>query len=74
MVLAFANGKWTWSREADGDCPRGGRSHVKITAEYPLPQPPQDPIAVLTGRGSRQEAGSACTGADFDDKFVRTGD
>jgi serine/threonine-protein kinase len=74
QVLSFANGKWTEAREADGDCPQGGRSHVKRTVDYPLPQPPQDPIAVLTGRGHQQETGSACTGGDFDEKFVRTGD
>lgn len=73
-ALVYADGKWTYTNEFDGECPRGGTSHVKINTEYPLPEPPQDPITVLTGRGHQEETGSACTSSDFDDKFVRTGD
>lgn len=72
--LVYANGKWTRSGNFDTACPTGGQSHVSITADYPLPNPPQDPIAVLTGRGNTKETGSACVGGDFDEKFVRTGD
>jgi serine/threonine protein kinase, bacterial len=48
--------------------------HIKLTAEYPLPDPLQDPIPLLTGHGSNVTTGSACTGGDFEDKFERTGD
>ena len=72
--LVFANGKWIYSAEYDVLCPAGGTSHVKTTADFPLPQPPQDPIAVLTGHGHEDSTGSTCTGGDYDDKFVRTGD
>jgi serine/threonine-protein kinase len=72
--LLFANGKWTQSQEYDAECSLGGKPHVKVTADYPLPQPPQNPIAVLTGHGNNISTGSACVGGDFDEKFVRTGD
>jgi serine/threonine protein kinase len=72
--LVFANGQWTRTIEYDAPCPAGGTGHAKVTANYPLPQPPQDPIAVLTGHGHMDSTGSACAGGDFDEKFVRTGD
>ena len=72
--LVFGNGKWTQTAEFDSPCPAGGTSHVKDTSEFPLPQPPQDPITLLTGHGHVEVTGSACTGADYDDKLVRTGD
>jgi serine/threonine-protein kinase len=49
-------------------------TNLKITAEYPLPADLQDPIPVLTGHGQNISTGSACSGGDFEDKFVRTGD
>jgi hypothetical protein len=72
--FVFANGKWTNSLEYDVPCPSGGTSHDKYSAEYPLPQPPQDPITLLTGRGHKESTGSGCTSGDYDQKFVRTGD
>jgi serine/threonine-protein kinase len=41
-----------------------------------MPVQIDDPIALLTGRGSQTvAAGGACTGGgDFEDKFQRTGD
>jgi serine/threonine protein kinase, bacterial len=55
-------------------CNLGGTVHIKLTAEYPLPDPLQDPIPVLTGHGQNVTTGSACAGGDFEDKFERTGD
>jgi protein kinase-like protein len=69
--LVFAGGKWTLN--VDAPCSAGG-THVERNANYPLPQPPQDPITLLTGHGHDQATGSACVGGDFDEKFVRTGD
>jgi len=73
-TLIFANAKWTRGEEWDPSCPAGGTSHAKITADFPLPQPPQDPITVLAGHGHMDVTGSACVGGDFDDRYVRTGD
>jgi serine/threonine-protein kinase len=72
--LSFANGKWTLVNELDAQCPSGGASHVMVTAEYPLPAPPQDPITVLTGHGRQEQTGDCAVKSDFDEKFVRTGD
>ena len=72
--LVFGNGKWTRSEEYDTPCPAGGTTHVKSSAEFPLPQPPQDPITLLTGHGRQEETGSACVSSDYNQKFVRTGD
>jgi serine/threonine-protein kinase len=74
IPLVFSNGKWLEDETFDGTCPSGGTSHVVIKAEFPLPQPPQDPISELTGHGHQDSSGSACVGTDFDGKFVRQGD
>lgn len=74
VPLVFADGKWTRDDEGTVPCNLGGTTQIKITAEYPLPDPLQDPIPVLTGRGQNVSTGSACVGGDFEDKFTRTGD
>jgi hypothetical protein len=73
--LVFESVKWISDIEGDNQCPDvSGTTHMKVTADYPLPQPPQDPITLLTGHG-HNEATGACSGSgDFDDKFVRSGD
>jgi serine/threonine-protein kinase len=50
-VFVFGNGTWTRNQECDGQCSSGGTDHAKLTATLPLPQPPQDPITLLTGHG-----------------------
>jgi hypothetical protein len=72
--LLFVSGSWTMDREVDGPCPSGGTSHVKVTAHFPLPAPPQNPIVRLVGHGHQEETGSTCVSTDFDEEFVRTGD
>lgn len=47
---------------------------VKTTGEYPLPQPPQDPIAVLTGHGTHQQTGNCAVNVEFDETYSRIGD
>jgi hypothetical protein len=70
--LFFAGGKWVANWEHPASCSASGTA--KVTAEYPLPQPPQDPIMLLSRRGHWDATGSACPSVDFDDKFERTGD
>lgn len=72
--LVFGGGKWEWDQAYDAACPSGGTSHVRVTAEFALPQPSQDPITLLAGNGHDQETGSACASGDITTKFVRTGD
>jgi serine/threonine-protein kinase len=75
VPLVFGSGKWIEGDEAGASCTPGGTVHQKITAEYPLPQPPQDPIALLTGHGHKLDTDGPCAGSwDFDEKFARTGD
>ncbi len=74
VPLVFSGGKWTRDDEGTVPCNLGGTAHIKLSAEYPLPDPLQDPIPLLTGHGHNESTGSACAGGDFEDKFERTGD
>jgi hypothetical protein len=75
--MVFGGGKWNVHVEHDQDAPNcGGQVGVKITAQHPLPQPPQEPIALLTGHGHLDQNGSASCEAnvDFDETYTRIGD
>jgi Protein kinase domain len=74
IPLVFGGGNWIWDVEYDDKCPGGDPMHRKITAQYSLPQPPQDPITLLTGHGHQEQTGSCAAKADFDQTFTRTGD
>ena len=73
-ALVFAAGKWTTNYSGDTSCQSGGKTHVQITAEFPAPPAPQDPIPVLSGRGRVESTGDCKKVPDFDEKFERTGD
>jgi serine/threonine protein kinase len=74
--LVFSAGNWTMDLEYDVQCPGGSAAnHVKQTAQYPLPVPPQDPITVLTGHGQQAQSGGCnALSVAFDETFTRTGD
>ncbi|WP_319450968.1 MULTISPECIES: serine/threonine-protein kinase [unclassified Mycobacterium] len=75
VPLVFEGGKWTSNLVGNGKCPFGGDlSQVKWTAEYPLPQPPQDPIQSLTGRGHQEQTGSCAVNTDVYIAYKRIGD
>ncbi|VBA53462.1 Serine/threonine-protein kinase PknF [Mycobacterium attenuatum] len=75
LPLVFSGDKWTLDIDDDVRCAASDDlSHVKITAQYPLPQPLQDPIRLLTGHGHQQQSGSCAVDADFDETFTRAGD
>ncbi len=42
IPLEFAVGNWAWKDESDGPCPNGEMSHLSASAQFPLPQPPQE--------------------------------
>ena len=74
VPLVFSGNKWTRDDEGTVPCNLGGTAHIKLSAEYPLPDPLQDPISLLTGHGHNETTGSTCAGGAFEDKFERTGD
>ena len=73
--LVFGDGRWTWNVDADVTCPHsGGTARMKSNGVYPLPQPPGDPIAKLTGRAHQEQSAPCEVNTDFDETFTRTGD
>jgi serine/threonine-protein kinase len=73
--LVFAGARWTWNEEGDNNCVDGGPVvHTKITAEFPLPEPLQNPITLLSGNGKFEAPPDVCASGDFDASFERTGD
>jgi hypothetical protein len=71
-LLIFANGAWARNEEFDTACPAGGTSQVKISGAFPLPNPLQDPIVMLTGNGHKEQSGSPCTTSDYQETLNRT--
>jgi serine/threonine-protein kinase len=74
-AFVFAQGRWVLTNtSADAECKTGGRAHREVSLEYALPQPPQDPITLLTGRGHYTVTGDCPFNSDFDSRVERTGD
>jgi serine/threonine protein kinase, bacterial len=74
LLFTFANGTWTRNDERDAPCSDGRTSHMKITGEFPAPNPPQDPVMQLTGHGYLETTGSSCKSSDYEQVLNRTGD
>jgi serine/threonine-protein kinase len=73
LPLLFDGDKWNLLTESNSAC-RGAPMHVKKTGQYPLPQPLQNPITVLTGHGRQEQSQPCAANVEFDDTFTRTGD
>ncbi|OBI81966.1 serine/threonine-protein kinase [Mycobacterium sp. E740] len=74
-ILAFEQNQFVLTNtSADSQCKNGGTAHREISLQYPLPQPPQDPITLLTGRGHYTVTGGCPFNSDFDSRVQRTGD
>jgi serine/threonine-protein kinase len=74
IPLVFGDGNWEWKDETDGPCPNGQMSHLTASGRFPLPQPPQNPIAELRGHGTWVQTGSCAVNYTIDETFTRTGD
>jgi tRNA A-37 threonylcarbamoyl transferase component Bud32 len=75
LPMVFGGGSWTWNVDADVACPMSADStHVISSGMHPLPQPPQDPIARLTGHGHQQQSAPCEMNADFEETITRAGD
>jgi len=73
--LTFADGQWTFITDINSTCPGiGGAMHVKKTGVYPLPQPLQNPVTVLTGHGLQEQTAPCKVAIEFNETFTRTGD
>jgi serine/threonine-protein kinase len=73
--LVFVDGNWSLLTETDStNCPRGGQMHVRKSGQFPLPQPLQNPITLLTGHGRQDQTGACAGSAVFDETITRTGD
>ena len=74
-LLVFAQNQWVLANTSeDAKCNNGSAAHGQITLQYPLPQPAQDPITLLTGRGHYTVTGECPFNSDFDSRVQRTGD
>lgn len=74
-VLTFQQNQWVLTNTfTDSSCKGGEPAHREISLNYPLPQPPQDPITLLTGHGHYTVTGGCPFDSDFDSRVQRTGD
>jgi hypothetical protein len=74
-ILVFSQNQWgLTTTTSDTQCQSGGRAHREIILQYPLPQPPQDPITLLTGHGHYTITGDCPFNSDFDSRVQRIGD
>ena len=73
-IFVFSGSQWVLTTtSSNAACANGGRADRVFSAEYPLPQPPQDPITLLTGRGHYTITGDCPFNSDFDSRVERSG-
>src|SRR6185312_7770962 len=73
--LLFGGGAWVLDTSVDGNCARSGAPmHMSNAGQYPLPQPPQNPIPRLTGHGKHVQTAPCALTSEFDETLTRTGD
>ncbi|OYV24011.1 MAG: hypothetical protein B7W97_01645, partial [Mycobacterium sp. 20-66-4] len=74
-IRVFADGTWITDYVGSARCEDNKSFSTHFHSEFPLPQPPQDPITLLAGHAHNVATGSACAGTyDFGVKYERTGD
>jgi serine/threonine protein kinase len=74
-IFVFSGDQWVLTTtSSNAACTNGGRADRVFSAQYPLPQPPQDPITLLTGRGHYMITGDCPFNSDFDSRVERSGD
>jgi serine/threonine-protein kinase len=74
IAMVFEGGSWKSTDRSEGPCPSGDLATLTADAQYPLPEPPQDPIQSLRGRGTWIQTGSCAVNLEYDETFTRTGD
>jgi serine/threonine-protein kinase len=74
-ILVFTQSQWVLANtSAESGCRSGGHARREISLQYRLPQPPQDPITLISGRGHYTLTGDCPYNSDFDSRVQRTGD
>jgi serine/threonine-protein kinase len=75
LALTFADGRWTGVTPAlPADCPQIPTARYVTTSSYDMPQPPVDPLPVLTGSAHQVVTGGCDSTFDLDIELKRTGD
>jgi serine/threonine-protein kinase len=74
IPLVFDGGKFTSTDRAQSPCPSGDLSNLTTDIQFPMPQPPQNPIQLLSGHGTWVQTGTCAVDLEFDETFTRTGD
>jgi serine/threonine-protein kinase len=74
IALLFEGTKFTSTDRTQGPCPNGDLSNLTADAQYPLPQPPRNPIQLVSGHGTWVQTGTCTVNLEFDETFTRTGD
>ncbi|MBI3224419.1 MAG: serine/threonine protein kinase [Mycolicibacterium cosmeticum] len=74
VPLVFADDAWTLSIDIQEKCTDTDLIQVTKQAQFPLPQPLQNPITTLTGHGVQTQAAPCAATVEFDETFTRIGD
>lgn len=72
--MVFGGGKWIVSVSYPETFKGCNNLYYSSTAEFPLPQPPQNPVTLLTGHGHVTQSGSCAVDTDFTETITRNGD
>lgn len=74
VYWVFADGVWKDDEFVKDTCSDGSPRETNYVATYPMPQPPQNPIALLSGQGRMIGTGSCARTDDYTATLTRTGD
>jgi hypothetical protein len=72
--MVFQGGKWIFSVAYTQTSQGCTNVYFSSTVEYPMPQPPQNPITQLTGHGHLTQTGACAADTDVTEILTRIGD
>jgi hypothetical protein len=73
--MVFGGDKWIFDVVSQPETSPGCNDlTVTSHAEYPLPQPPQNPVTLLKGQGHHQQTGNCMVDVDWSETITRIGD
>ena len=74
VAMLYGGEGWQWSVRTSASCPGGATAPLAVDARFPLPQPPRNPLASLTGTGTWMRDAPCPQNVAFGQTFTRTGD